>query len=297
MKIFISWSGPRSRYIAEALYKWLPNVIQSLSPFVSSQSIAKGDRGTVVIASELESATVGIVCLTPENRQSTWIHFEAGALSKFRTAALCTYIHELQPSDVEPPLSQFQHSRTDKRDTESLVEAINSRLEGERQLDAIRLHDSFEAWWPKLEEQLKNVPPRPEDEKEPKPRSDENKLDEALDILRRIAAPPVPTSSAWKRYTTDATLMEAIFGKTSAATDLLDQAIFFAARSYLNRLPSEVQRALLNDADFSPSFVHHIMEHLRVHGIPAERQDVQVRLRRVIERDGGRFLLGGDPSN
>ena len=40
VKVFISWSGERSKKIAKALKKWIKNVIQSVEPFVSSEDIA-----------------------------------------------------------------------------------------------------------------------------------------------------------------------------------------------------------------------------------------------------------------
>ena len=82
MKVFISWSGERSRSIAEALREWLPDVIQAVKPWLSAEDIDKGARWSSDLAHELEDAHVGVICLTPENLEEPWIHFEAGALSK-----------------------------------------------------------------------------------------------------------------------------------------------------------------------------------------------------------------------
>lgn len=43
MKVFISWSGDRSRAIAEELRYWLPTIVQSLEPFISTQDVPVGD--------------------------------------------------------------------------------------------------------------------------------------------------------------------------------------------------------------------------------------------------------------
>ena len=54
MKVFISWSGDRSKFIANTLHWWLPNVMQAIDPFVSSQDIQKGAKGIETILSSLK---------------------------------------------------------------------------------------------------------------------------------------------------------------------------------------------------------------------------------------------------
>ena len=82
VKIFLSWSGQRSHKAACVLREWLPSVIQSVAPYVSSEDIDKGARWSTDIAKELEAAHYGIICITKENVATPWINFEAGALSK-----------------------------------------------------------------------------------------------------------------------------------------------------------------------------------------------------------------------
>jgi hypothetical protein len=188
MKVFISWSGLRSKHIATAFRDWLPNVLQSVRPFISSQDILKGARGNVQIAKELEDAAVGVICLTPENLTAPWILFEAGALSKLTSAYVCTYLYELEPSGIAPPLGQFQHTKSTKEETYALVQTINAELPEGMELDLDRLREAFDVWWEKLESQLKKVPRKPDDEVTLPERTDEDKLDELLQLVRKVAA-------------------------------------------------------------------------------------------------------------
>ena len=66
MKVFISWSGERSKQVARALFEWIPCVIQAVKPWMSEQ-IAKGARWSPEIAKELEETRFGIVL--PYNRE------------------------------------------------------------------------------------------------------------------------------------------------------------------------------------------------------------------------------------
>ena len=99
MKIFLSWSGPQSRAIAEALNDWLRRVIQAVKPFYSPD-IEKGAKWSNEIDAALEGTSFGIICLTPDNLNSPWIHFEAGALSKTPGALIWTFLCGLTAADV-----------------------------------------------------------------------------------------------------------------------------------------------------------------------------------------------------
>jgi len=157
MKVFISWSGQRSAAVADALRYWLPKVIQALEPWMSADDIEKGTRWRSGLASELEQSSVGIICLTRENLDSTWIHFEAGALSKQQqNTFVCTLLFELEPIDVREPLAQFQHTRATKDDLRKLISTINNAL-GDSKLPESELGESFEVWWPKLETRLTGI--------------------------------------------------------------------------------------------------------------------------------------------
>lgn len=154
MNIFISWSGDRSRAVAEALREWLPYVLPPAAPWMSTADIDRGSRWSVEISKQLDQATVGIICLTPENIDAPWVLFEAGALSKALTRTLvCTYLFQLRPSEVQGPLSQFQATHAEKAETQKLVASINRALESAALPDD-RLNRMFEVWWPDLEQRL-----------------------------------------------------------------------------------------------------------------------------------------------
>lgn len=72
MKVFISWSGARSRAAAQAIADWLPLVIQAVEPWIST-AIDKGSRGQEEIESALGDIPVGIICLTRDNLAAPWI--------------------------------------------------------------------------------------------------------------------------------------------------------------------------------------------------------------------------------
>src|SRR5438045_1936561 len=109
MKVFISWSGTRSRDVAESLHEWLPYVINAVEPWLSSADIEKGARWALDLAQELESTSVAVICLTKENLNAPWILFEAGALSKtVGKSFVCPYLFGLDRIDLTGPLLQFQ---------------------------------------------------------------------------------------------------------------------------------------------------------------------------------------------
>jgi hypothetical protein len=185
MKVFISWSGERSKKVAEVFADWLPQIIQALDPWISS-NIAKGARSTPEISSELERSKIGIICLTPENLDNNWILFEAGALSKMNETMVCTFLLDLSPPDIKPPLSQFQHTIFTKEDVFKLIGTINQKLalSDEKPLAEKTLHQVFDRSWSEFDERInkiiKSLP-----EKTKQIRSDRDILEEILAIVRR----------------------------------------------------------------------------------------------------------------
>jgi hypothetical protein len=186
MDVFISWSGPQSKQVAEALHHYLPLMINAIQPWLSSADIDAGARWASDVAGKLQQSKVGIICLTPTNLESIWIHFEAGALAKtLDNTFVCPYLVGVEPSDVKGPLTQFQAKRANEEDTKRLLETLNSAL-GENAVKADQLAEAFSMCWPKLKTQLDAVqnaqPPA-------KKRSDRDVLEELLELVRGQARP------------------------------------------------------------------------------------------------------------
>jgi hypothetical protein len=186
MKVFISWSGPQSKHIAHALRIWLRSVIQSIDPWMSELDIGAGQRWGNELWKELQDSRFGVVCLTAENLQAPWMHFETGALAKAVEQRVCPYLYEIQPGIVQGPLSQFQMKKTDKTGTRELLQSINeaSSSLNERALPIADLNEAFETWWPKLEAKLNTVPPTTTPA--PPRREAADMLEELLELVRDI---------------------------------------------------------------------------------------------------------------
>jgi hypothetical protein len=154
--VFISWSGERSRYVAEALRDWLPVVLESVKPWLSAADVEKGSRWETEIMGKLEEADVGIICLTPGNLDSPWLLFEAGALSKkLGKARVCTYLLDLAPAQVPQPLGMFQHTVIERGETRKLLETINRARGSPIEKDI--LDRDFGHLWPYLWGRLENI--------------------------------------------------------------------------------------------------------------------------------------------
>ncbi|MER9374255.1 hypothetical protein [Mesorhizobium sp. M0491] len=157
MKIFASWSGKQSHSIAEALKDWLPNVLQAVDVFVSSQDISSGDRGLNTIAENLAERGFGIVILTKTNLKAPWVLFEAGALSNTMPGRVTPLLCDLPDlALVESPLSQFQYNKFDRTGILKLVKDINKASSAP--IEDARITSTFEKWWPDLESAYQAIP-------------------------------------------------------------------------------------------------------------------------------------------
>lgn len=185
MKVFISWSGQRSRAVAVALKEWLPIVLEGVEPWVSDKDISAGERWAQSIAGELEAANFGVICITPENLNADWILFESGALSKsMQDAKVIPLLFDLDFSDVSGPLAQFQAKKLEKDGMREVVQAINRCSEKPTAEEVVGKR--FDPLWSTFEESLKKVPAREPSEKSK--RTQTQVLEELVSTVRSLEA-------------------------------------------------------------------------------------------------------------
>jgi TIR domain len=157
MKVFISWSGERSKAIAEALHGWLPLVLHYTTPWLSQADIEAGQRWAEQVAKELEGCNFGILCVTKENVASPWVLFEAGALAKsMQESRVIPLLLDLDFRDITGPLAQFQAKKLDKSGFSEVVFSLNQSAQ--QPVPEDRVKQLFEALWPELEKKISQIP-------------------------------------------------------------------------------------------------------------------------------------------
>jgi hypothetical protein len=186
MKVFLSWSGSRSRAVAELLRDWIRCVLQATRPWVSTRDLDRGSVWFGEINDQLKDTTVGVICLTQENKTRPWILFEAGALTKgLSTSRICTFLIDLQPKDIEDPLAQFNHTFPVRESMKGLIETLNNNL-GQSALDHRILTIVFDTYWPQFESEFSRILKDTEAASEAKPRADSDILGEILTNTRQL---------------------------------------------------------------------------------------------------------------
>jgi hypothetical protein len=149
--IFLSWAGEESRVIARALRSWLPCLSGDLHPWMSSD-IPPGRPWREELSSRLEATNTGILCVTTANRDSPWLYFEAGALSRSVQAQVIPYVAGISPPPLPEPISQFQAVRATRDGTAWLVRTLLAATSGA--FDP----RMFAAFWPVLDRAIAAAP-------------------------------------------------------------------------------------------------------------------------------------------
>lgn len=168
MKVFISWSGERSKALAQALRDWLPLVLHYVEPWLSEADISAGERWASAIAAELETTNFGIVCVTPENVNSPWVLFETGALAKsMEGSRVIPLLFGLEFSDITGPLAQFQAKKLGREGLSEVIPSINSGQE--ECIPTDRAKQLFDALWPEFEKRISDIPAKPPESKHTRP--------------------------------------------------------------------------------------------------------------------------------
>lgn len=187
MNVFLSWSGARSQSVARAFHEWLPSVIQQIDPWISTDSISKGEVWLSNIRQALlDSNGFGLFFLTREAITSEWLLFEAGGIASMGMQRVCTVCIDLEPHDLRPPLSFFQATRLERSDVERLLEDLNKQLA--RPLAPKILARAFERAWPDLAPQLESSKQIQAEVPKAKATVPAQSDDRVLDALRRVEA-------------------------------------------------------------------------------------------------------------
>lgn len=145
--VFLCWSGTRSFKIAKAIQKLLVGTLGLAEEEIFiSDGIEKGVPWHASLQKALDGAKAGIACLTVENAQNPWLHFECGALSSRLAKALpdadnykadlpCTLpgrlfsvIHQMTAVELKGPLSAYQATTTGQTDLTTMIVALAGSL-------------------------------------------------------------------------------------------------------------------------------------------------------------------------
>jgi len=160
MRIFVSWSGERSKTAALGLKTLLDDIFRDDVEVFISDYIEPGEIWARRLETELEESKFGILCLTQDNFQSPWLLFEAGAIAKKFGAdrvRVVPYMIDPLPSVADrSPLTQFQRVRADAEGTFHLVKSINAvctKPQGEE-----RLKRTFKNCWVDFGQTLDALP-------------------------------------------------------------------------------------------------------------------------------------------
>ena len=186
MKIFISWSGERSRQVAELLSNWVQCVLQAVDPWLSSKDIDRGSLWFSEITNQLSNTQNGIVCLTKSNLNKPWILFESGALAKgLNSSRVYTFLIDLTSNDIKDPLAQFNHTLPTKDGLYQLVRTINNSLDNMALKENI-LSNVFETYWPQFDTNFKEIIKNTKEEEVVVPRPKDDILNEILYSVRGL---------------------------------------------------------------------------------------------------------------
>jgi len=219
MNVFISWSGPLSCKLAEAVHWWLPHVLHVVKPYFSPEDIGKGTRWSSETAEALAGSKFGVSCLTRDNLTAPWVLFEAGAISKTVTETrLWTVLFDMEEAEVTGPLAQFQAMRAvDKKDMLRLITEINRQC-GEHKRDDKACTETFEKWWPDFDDQVTSLLQQQPAQDQAQKREPQDLLEEILSLARDTANRVAELSVADRKQ--KAALVAAAL--TSARSHLLD---------------------------------------------------------------------------
>ncbi|GAA4657956.1 toll/interleukin-1 receptor domain-containing protein [Arthrobacter cryoconiti] len=189
MKVFISWSGDRSKAVAREVKTWVKEVFQTSIVFMSDEDISAGTNWSERIKKELADTKIGIICLTPENQDAKWINFEMGALSKAvdgdDTRVIPLLIGFESTGQVGQPAVSFNMIKMDQNGFRKAAKSINEVIIEAHRRDRASLENVSDVWWKKIKREAEKAAAKLPDDL-PAPRDQAELIEEVLYTVRSI---------------------------------------------------------------------------------------------------------------
>ncbi|MCZ4570351.1 hypothetical protein AS590_25865 [Prescottella equi] len=183
LKIFISWSGDLSREITKVIRRWIPKIFDRVDPWMSDIDVEAGTRALQLIEESLNESSFGIIVVTTANQDSTWLNFEAGALSKRFDNSLARVVPVLVNFDdfyqITGPIRQFQGVMLNRDGMRKLLQSI-CQVTGAEWTD---VESRFDWSWKDFSAEIDIV--KKKIENQPAPPEFDPKI-ALLDIMRRL---------------------------------------------------------------------------------------------------------------
>lgn len=128
---------------------------------MSEEDTPPGGRWAPEIAAKLHEADYGLICVTPDSVNAPWLHFEAGAISRFDEGRVSPFLLNLKPEDIaRTPLGQFQATLAREADVLRLVRHLNKlshSLQDPGAVSDAMVERRHKTAWPSLSEGLQEL--------------------------------------------------------------------------------------------------------------------------------------------
>ncbi len=118
MKIFISWSKPKSMEYAIATKKVLESINPEIEAFVSEVDISGGEDVQKKIIERIVNCDKLVLCFNKENRRSPWLFFEAGYARSLKKTVVPILFEEDSNwhSWIDNPMNMAKELRFSRKD-------------------------------------------------------------------------------------------------------------------------------------------------------------------------------------
>jgi hypothetical protein len=129
-RIFISWTGKQGSELAKSLKEFLAQFLDGKNLYVSEDNILPGQEWRAQLNRRLGKDQFGILVMTSAALESSWILFEAGALSSKPNNCIIPFLFGVKASQLPSPLTAYQALVCTPEGTWRLIQRLRSLLGG-----------------------------------------------------------------------------------------------------------------------------------------------------------------------